>query len=75
MKKAMLQRHAPIVPVKKTKREAKLMVEEPPESEFDYALEEAMMEVAADQDQPFPAPHLSKRIRKTTVEPLKRKQK
>ena len=70
MKKTMLQRHDPIVPVKKTWH---LKVEEPLEPEYDGVLEEAMMEVAADQDQPFPAPHLFRKIIKTPAEPKTRK--
>ena len=62
MKKTMLQRHDPIVPVKKS---WKLKVEEPIEPEYDGILEEAMMEVAADLDQPFPAPHVFGKMMKT----------
>jgi len=70
MKKTMLQRN-----VLATERAAKLAAEEEAEEEYDAVLEEAMMEVAADPEQPFPAPHLFKRIMKTTESKKKRKQK
>lgn len=64
-----------------TQRAAKLAPEEEEEEEAaeeynaDAVLEEAMMEVAADPEQPFPAPHLFKRILKTKESKKKRKQK